>query len=307
MKRLDFHVHILNDIPVEKTIENYTDMCERKGYDAVCIQALLHCEKPTPDNNRDALEIKAKKPEWYIFGSIDRQSGESYAAQAKRLKEQGFDGIKILGGKPSEYRIFGYGYEDEKYDELFAYCEEEQFPLMIHNNDPKIHWDISKASARAIEKGWVYDETLPSQEFFFLALEGAFARHPKLRAAVAHMGFYSDNLDRASALLDLYPNLYFDITPALIIYSQLSETPEKSKAFFNKYSDRLIYGTDADNDLTGHAREYNDTKTEVIKWFLEGNEPKNVCGYDITPVCLNAEKLADIYYNNAMRFMGKSH
>ena len=159
----------------------------------------------------------------------------------------------------------------------------------------------------SIEKGWVYDETLPSQEFFFLALEGAFARHPKLRAAVAHMGFYSDNLDRASALLDLYPNLYFDITPALIIYSQLSETPEKSKAFFNKYSDRLIYGTDADNDLTGHAREYNDTKTEVIKWFLEGNEPKNVCGYDITPVCLNAEKLADIYYNNAMRFMGKSH
>ena len=66
-------------------------------------------------------------------------------------------------------------------------------------------------------------------------------------------------------------------------------------------------GTDADNDLTGHAREYNDTKTEVIKWFLEGNEPKNVCGYDITPVGLNAEKLADIYYNNAMRLMGKSH
>ena len=306
MKKLDFHVHILNDIPIEKTIENYTDMCERKGYDAVCIQALLHCEESTPYNNRDALEIK-EKTGWYAFGSIDRQSGESYAKQAARLKEQGFDGIKLLGGKPSEYRFFGEGYENEKYDELFAYCEETKFPLMIHNNDPKIHWDISKASARAIEKGWVYDEKMPKQEFFFLALEGVFSRHPNLRASIAHLGFYSDNLDRASALLDMYPNLYFDITPALIIYSQLSETHEKSKAFFNKYSDRLIYGTDADNDLTGHAREYNDTKTEVIKWFLEGNERKNICGYDIVPVNLDEGKLQDIYYNNAMRFMGKSH
>ena len=92
MKKIDFHVHILNDIPIEKTIENYTDMCERKGYDAVCIQALLHCEEVCPDNNRDALEIK-KKTGWYAFGSVDRQSGESYAKQAERLKNDGFDGV----------------------------------------------------------------------------------------------------------------------------------------------------------------------------------------------------------------------
>ena len=48
MMKLDFHVHILNDIPVEKTIENYADMCKRKGDDGVCIQALLHCDESTP-------------------------------------------------------------------------------------------------------------------------------------------------------------------------------------------------------------------------------------------------------------------
>ena len=302
MKKIDFHVHIFDDIPVEKSAEYFNDMCARKGYEGVGIMALVHDTGGYyRDCNEKALRLKEMIPNSYAFASLDPE--KDLVEEAEICMEKGFDGIKFLSGKPSEYKCFGWGYEDERFDRFFAYAEEKQIPLMIHNNDPIDNWDMSKATPRAIEKGWVYDETMPSQEWFFAALESALDNHRNLKAAIAHLGFYADDLDRAEALLEKCPNLYFDITPALPIYVDLCKDPARAKRFFEKYHERLIYGTDAANNLTGAAREYNDTKTEVIKTFLEGDEPRQIGKYFVTPIKLEPHMLENIYYNNAKRFL----
>ena len=304
MRKIDFHVHIFDDIPIEKSAEYFNDMCARKGYEGVGIMALLYdtygyyygC-------NEKALKLREMIPNSYAFAALDKE--KDLAQQAKELMEMGFDGIKLLSGKPSEYRRFGWGYEDDRFDRFFAYAEKEQIPLMLHNNDPIDNWDMTKATPRALERGWVYDETVPSQEWFFKTLEEVLDKHRDLRVAIAHLGFYADNLDRAEALLEKCPNLYFDITPALPIYEDLFKNPARAEVFFRRYHDRLIYGTDASNNLTGAAREYNDTKTEVVKTFLEGDEPRQIGKFFVTPIKLERYMLENIYYNNSQRFLGR--
>ncbi len=304
MKKIDFHVHILDQIPLEETAKNFSAVCERKGYEGVVIQSLFHAtNQADPLCNEKALKLLEMIPNSYAFASVSYD--EDFVEQTKRYIAQGFSGIKLLNGKPTEYKYSGLGLEHERFGPFFAFCEAEQFPILIHNNDPAASWDITKASKRAIEKGWVYDGTFPTHEYLYEALEGTLAKYPKLKVAIAHLGFYANKLDHAEELLERFPNLYFDITPALIIYAEFSETPERSEAFFRKYHDRLIYGTDADNDLVGEVREYNDLKTEIITHFLEGEGERDIGGYHICPIKLERYMLENIYYNNAKRFMGK--
>ena len=305
MKKIEYHVHHSDPIPLDVTVTNFRDMCERKGYEGVCTLSYVRdgASGCHPTCNEEALAIKAAMPGSFAFAALFHE--RDLVAQAREYMAAGFDGIKLLEGKPNNYRYNGFGYESAAFDAFFAYAEREQIPLIIHNNDPISHWDVATASERAKEMGWVYDDTYPSQEWFFLVLEAVFARHPRLRAAIAHLGFYADKLPRAAALLDLYPNLYFDITPAPVIFEHLSATPKESEAFFRTYHDRLIFGTDAQNDLTGFAREYNDTKTEIISTFLEGSAPRTIGERHIVPIKLEQEMIENIYYNNAMRFVKK--
>jgi len=307
MKKLDFHVHILDDIPVEESIRHFKELCDRKGYEGVGVMALTHDDNNYhPSANADALAIKAAMPGSFAFANPDHS--RDFVEQAKQFMAAGFDGIKLLDGKPSCHRVLGYSYDHPRYEALFDYCEKEQIPLMIHINDPKSNWDPDKVSESAKRNGWYYgDGDVPTHEEFKEMLEQVFARHPELRAAIAHLGFYADELPRAASLLDKYPNLYFDITPALPIYYQLCETPTESKAFFEKYHTRLIYGTDSYNDLTegGSRRAFNDKKTDILTAFFGDGEPREMYNHRITPIHLSEKMLENVYYNNALRFIKK--
>lgn len=307
MKKLDFHVHIYADCSVEEVAENFKAMMARHNLCGVGLMALHHNSKGFhPTCNEDALKLRSLLPEAYAFASIHMD--QDYVEQAKRYMDQGFDGIKLLNGKPSEYRFFGSGYETPEFDRLFAYCEKEQIPMVIHNNDPRLYWQQSPKTEHLREKGWFYgDGDLPTQEQFFVMLEDVFRRHPHLRAAVAHMGFYYDNIPRAVALLESCPNLYFDMTPAVEVYVELSQQREKAEQFVRAYHDRLIFGTDAVASLKEGNRpwEFNCTKHEMMETFYGGDAPRDVGKYHVEPVKVEPYMLENIYYNNAMRFMKK--
>ncbi len=302
MKKIDFHVHITDSIPLEKTAEHFRALCERKGYEGVCMLAYVHESSVHHLTcNEDALALKAMLPGSYAFAALHHD--RDFVVQAREYMERGFDGIKILEGKPSVYRYLGYGLDHPRYDAFFAYAEKEQIPIILHNNDPAGNWDITKATPRAIEKGWYYDETVPTHEWFFETLEGVLARHSRLRVALAHFGFYADDLDRAERLMEACPNLYMDLTPALDIFRTFSKSAPRTEAFFRKYHARIFYGTDAQNDLTGFAREYNDVKTHTIDTFLGGGAPCVIRDHVIAPISLTDEMLENIYYHTAMRFI----
>ena len=316
MKKIDFHVHIESDVPAEQSAYYFQDMCDRHGYCGINVLSISHgldgYEGYFERCNEAALELRKKMgKESCAFGCL--LPDEDYARQAEKLMENGFDGIKLLRGeKPNYYRDYPYLYDDGIYEEFFSVAEERQYPIIMHNNDPAYAWDISKVSKRAIERGWVYDETFPSHNRYYSSAETVLARHPKLKIALAHMGFYSEDIEKAFVLMDKYPGLYMDITPATNIYAELSATKDRTEEFFRKYNDRIIFGTDACNELVGNARRYNDHKNEMTDYFFSGGEAKdfqsgpNASVKRIVPISLDSAMLENIYYNNAMRFVGKT-
>ena len=305
MKKIDFHIHVSASISPERSAQYLRDMCQRHGYEGVGIMSLYYnYGEFCPECNDIALRVKDLLKNSYAFASL--LPNEDFAMQTKRLMASGFDGIKLIrGGKPSHHRISGHAYDSEIYSDFFAYAEEERVPILMHNNDPALNWDIKRASKRAIEKGWVYDGTYPSHEYYYSLVDCVLEKHPLLNLTIAHLGFYSENIDRAIALLEKYPNLRFDVTPALNIYFELSQDPEKAKIFFETYRDRLIFGTDADSQLDGFAREYNDKKNRVTSVFLKGEYGSEQMFEEgvIRPIGLADDILGDIYYNNAKRFI----
>ena len=309
MKKLDFHVHVYDCIPPEEAARNFTDMCERFGYEGVGLLALSHNSMGFhPNCNEAALKIKKMMPGSYAFAGLDYD--KNFVEQAEDLMSKGFEGIKLLSGKPSEYRFFGYGYEHPRFYEFFEYAEKYQIPLLIHNNDPEGNWDITKVSKSAIAKGWYYDENMPSQKFFFDVLDDVLANFPSLKAAIAHLGFYTESVEqlkKADKMLETYQNLSFDITPALNIYAELSKMPNEAQAFFTKNHERLIFGTDAVENLVGSARDYNITKNAVTDAFIRGKSYDNETARARKTACLDlsSEMMENIYYNNALRFIKK--
>lgn len=310
MKKLDMHVHTYADISVDQMEAYMREMMALRGYCGVGFVSLLHQSAGFhPEDNKIALELKKRIPGCFAFANMDH--GKDFVTQAKEFMDQGFDGIKMLEGKPSEYRFWGTGYEGPRMDEFFAYAEETQIPLVIHNNDPRANWDPANPKAEHLrDKGWYYgDGDVPSQEEFFLMLEGVFDRHPNLRAGLSHMGFYYDNLPRVSALMEKCPNLYLDLTPAVEVFMELSLTPAETKAFLEKYQKRMFWGTDTSVNWApdSRIRTFNDQKVRMMEVFFEGTEPEVVAGkYPVAPIGLDPALLEDIYYYNALRFMKKS-
>ena len=315
MKKIDFHVHIECNLAAAESAAYFKDMCRRHGYSG--INVLTHCydlagHAGRYDSYNDAaLALKREMGEGsYAFGCLvpDRD----YALQARELMAAGFDGIKLLrGGKPNYYKEYPHLYDDPLYADFFALAEREQIPIIMHNNDPAYGWDISRATPRAIAMGWVYDETYPTHGRYFEAVETVLSRYPRLKIALAHMGFYCEDLDKAFWLMETYPGLYMDMTPALNIYEELSAAPARAREFFLRYRDRCFFGTDAENRLEGEARAYNDLKNAVTAHFFTGegyrefsneSRPKPV---GVIGLALPDAVLEKIYYQNAMRFLVK--
>jgi predicted TIM-barrel fold metal-dependent hydrolase len=72
-------------------------------------------------------------------------------------------------------------------------------------------------------------------------LEHAVRDNPKTIFIACHLANSCSDLAVLGRLFDGYPNLYADIAAR---YGEISPIPRFVKAFFEKYSDRILYGTD---------------------------------------------------------------
>lgn len=72
-------------------------------------------------------------------------------------------------------------------------------------------------------------------------LEEACAKHPATLFIACHLMNMSHDYSYLSAVLDEHPNLYLDNSAR---YAETSVTPRATKAFYEKYADRILFGTD---------------------------------------------------------------
>mgnify|MGYP000866142897 CR=1 FL=1 len=306
--------------------------------DAVpCAQANLVC-LPNPDGttqNPAALHFRAHHPDrvflsgalaygealsWLVPGRLAEpatagspealaRAAELLAVQIPALKAQGFNGLKLIEGKPEVRKLLPFPLDGPLYAPLWAALEREQFPVVMHVGDPDEFWDPARCPDWARASGWDYtDGTYPTKEDLYGELDAILARHPGLRITFAHFYFLSRDLDRAARFLDAHPIVCFDLTPHMDMYVDFSRDPASARAFFLRYQDRIIYGTDTDTRALARGPEGERLMRfipQLIRAFLEQEGELDLPGETrYRGLGLPRPVLEKIYHANFERMFG---
>jgi predicted TIM-barrel fold metal-dependent hydrolase len=210
------------------------------------------------DKELDRLKRKLEASDGFILpaGSVDiSQAGtsgfESLAfRQVRDLKKAGCPAVKLWKNMTlASKEMFGEWarLDDGRYDAVYKACGEEGLPIIIHIADPPCFFRPNDPSNEYylclyMHPEWSFHkEGIPSFEAHMEMQERIIADNPGTTFVVAHAGSYAENLAKVGTWLDTYPNMYIDVAARL---DQLGRQPYTSRAFLDKYQDRVIFGTD---------------------------------------------------------------
>lgn len=255
LPKLDVHTHI-----TPGGAERALQMMRQWGIDG-----MVNLSGGSPGPPRHMLETqleiaRASGGRIVVFANVnfvkavrDRPDyGVALAEELAVAQQLGAVGLKI-------YKGLGLGYpapdgqsplavDDPKLDPLFDQAGKLGMPVSIHTGDPKAFWRPADEKNERLEElrahpDWSFHgEPVPSWEALYRAFERRVARHPGTTFIGVHFGNAPEDPDTVGRMLDTYPNLYIDTA---------ARVPEigrhdlaKMRRFFEKYQDRILFGTD---------------------------------------------------------------
>src|SRR6185295_1982112 len=170
-------------------------------------------------------------------------------AESRRMGASGREIPKGLGlGYPTADRKALLPVDDRGLDPLFDKAGELGMPVAIHIGDPKAFWKPNTPAnerwdeLRAHPEWSFYGEPVPSWEELYAAFERRVARHPKTKFIAVHFGNDPEDPDRVARMLDRYPNFYIDTAARIPEIGR--HDAARMRRFFEKYQDRILFGTD---------------------------------------------------------------
>jgi predicted TIM-barrel fold metal-dependent hydrolase len=238
---------------------------------------------------------------------------DAHAAGAKGLKI-----VKTLGLYLRENITSGplVTVDDPRFDPMWDACAQLNMPVAIHVSDPAAFFTPTDRFNERYEElnnhpDWsFYGHDFPSNEEILSARNRVFARHPKTQFITLHVGNFAENLANVSQNLDRFPNMHVDIAARI---GELGRQPRTARAFFEKYPDRILFGTDA----TPHGDQfpqqvYSDRLYEIYFRFLETDDEY----FDYAPASIPPQGrwriyginlpdniLRQVYHDNAARLL----
>jgi len=248
---VDSHVHF---DAVRHHAQMLSDML-RMGAGQFCVLVIERFDaNPVGFKQPEAVWMKLTEPaRAFVFGGIDytgifggrsTQPDASLVDQCETIRAMGFDGIKLISGKPNVRHAVGHALDSEVFTPMLRWLEQTGFPLLWHVGDPPEFWHEDQVPRWAREKGWWYESHIPPKSQIDREIANVFARHPNLNLILPHFFFLSDRLDDAASLLEKHPRYHFDLAPGVEMLHNFTTNRHRAIEFFEHYSDRIIFGTD---------------------------------------------------------------
>ncbi len=243
------------------------------------------------------------------FGSLHDYGPFSKIApldEVKRLIALGCDGVKMMECDPLMRKLAPFGVDNEYYDPMFDWLEENDLPVCMHVADPETFWDAANMTPERIRRGWFYgDGTFPTKQQIYNEVFRMLGKHPKLRVTFAHFFFLSDFPDEAERVLTTYPNVLFDLTPGSEMYPNFAKRPDVWHDFFTRHGDRILFGTDSnthkgDNDRLNRL-VYTTLTHDRTEFPMPCFSKEPIRGLE-----LDDETVGKILYGNYRRFVGET-
>jgi len=320
---IDFHGHI------------YPDGLERldKAMADNGLSLMVNLSGGTLEEAPEAARVAALFPRMVPFFNVDwRRRGETGfgAAMAADLevavKRYGFRGLKIpkvLGLYLPDAEGRRVPVDWPELDPLWKKAGELGVPVAIHTADPRAFWlpptpDNERYEELALHPRWsFYGPQWPERMALLGELENVFRRHPETTFVSVHFGNNAEDLDYVERILATYPNVCVDTAARLGEIGR--HPPEKVRALFVKYADRIVFGTDigisAKGIMLGSQGAEMPTPADIgpfyaAHWrFFEGSErgiahPTPIQGrWTIDAIGLPDEVLEKVYWKNAARLL----
>ncbi len=232
--------------------------------------------------------------------------GPDAVKELERCFKKGAKGVGELGdkGKGLFYcnpPAYGMHIDDARMDLLIDKCAELGMPINIHVGEPQWFYEKMDSTNDGLMNAFTWrldnEENILNLDEVLLTLENAVKKHPKTLFIACHLANQNTDLEKLGRLLDLYPNFYADISAR---YSENAPVPRYTRAFFEKYQDRLLYGTDM-----GFEKSMYETTFRILESNDEHFYEIELFGYHwpLYGLGLNDEVLEKIYNLNSRRIL----
>jgi len=333
---IDFHTHLSGSTESEKGVELSPDreylgtpqellaVMERKniramvnltgGYDHGLAEAVGKYDRTYPGRFYTFTE-----PSYSRFNEPDYSRLQAQAIErAHRDGARGLKILKTLGLYLRENITSGslVKIDDPRFDPMWDACGQLNLPVAIHISDPIAFFTPTDRFNERYEElnnhpDWsFYGGDFPSNDELIVARNRVFDRHSKTQFVVLHVGNFAEDLQNVSENLDRYPNMFVDLAARI---GELGRQPRTARKFFDKYQDRILFGTDA----TPHGDEFpqqvfNDKLYEIYFRFLETEDEY----FDYAPAKIPPQGrwriygiglpdtiLKKVYYENSARIL----
>jgi predicted TIM-barrel fold metal-dependent hydrolase len=156
----------------------------------------------------------------------------------------GRDGTPNAPAQPGAV-INGPHADDPRMDPLWDKCAQLGMPVNIHVSDPIWSYQPMENTNDGLMNGYTWTirpaPGLLLHDGLIEGLERAARKHPKTMFIACHLANLDYDLTRLGQMFDRNPNLYADISAR---FAETAPIPRFVAAFFHKYPDRVLYGTD---------------------------------------------------------------
>jgi predicted TIM-barrel fold metal-dependent hydrolase len=267
-----------------------------------------------PVRERVAVFATLDYPSW----AVEPRFGE---AEARRLREgiaHGAAGLKVwkmLGLRARDATGRVVAVDDRRLDPLWAAAGELGVPVTIHVADPIAFFEPLDAVNERWEElrsnpDWHFWPTRPAGrpdldgfppfDELIDELESIVVRHPATTFIGAHVGCAAEDLARVSVILERCPNFHVDLAARL---AELGRQPYTARAFFLRWADRILYGTDGAPEAATHAPYARFLETFDESFDYGPDQPPGQGRWQIHGIGLPDEVLEPVYSGNARRLI----
>lgn len=163
---------------------------------------------------------------------------------AKGVGELGDKGKGLFYSKPT--KAYGLHMDDPALKPVWRKCAELGMPVNIHVADPMWMYEAMDSTNDGLMNAWTWKIDLSKEDILdhkelMGTLDRVVAQNPGTIFIACHFANCSHDLEILATMLDKYPNLWADISAR---FAETAAIPRHVKAFYQRYGDRLLYGTD---------------------------------------------------------------
>jgi predicted TIM-barrel fold metal-dependent hydrolase len=166
--------------------------------------------------------------------------------------------------------------DDPRFDPMWDVCGQLNMPVAIHISDPSAFFTPADRFNERYEElnnhpDWsFYGKDFPTNAELLEARNRMIARHPNTHFIVLHVGNFAEDLENVSQAMDRFPNMNVDLAARI---GELGRQPRTARAFFEKYQDRIMFGTDATPHVDNYPQQlFCDDLYEIYFRFLETDD-----------------------------------